>query len=82
MRSSSCPYWDSYYLFHCIALWVGCTVLAGLPEPLQWSAAVALTTVMSVASYRFLEKPAIDLGARLAEKWDDRLQLRPIPPRQ
>ncbi len=53
------------YLFHCIALWIGCQVLKGLPEPLQWATAAALTTVMSVGSYHVLEKPAIDLGARL-----------------
>ena len=57
------------YLFHCIALWVGCTVLGGLPEPFQWATALALVGVMSVSSYHFLEKPAVDFGARLAEKW-------------
>jgi len=53
------------YLFHCIALWVGCFVLAGWPEPLQWTIALALLAAMSVGSYHLVEKPAIDLGARL-----------------
>jgi peptidoglycan/LPS O-acetylase OafA/YrhL len=54
------------YLFHCIALWVGCTVLGGLPELVQWITAAILLIVISVASYHVLEKPAIDFGARLA----------------
>jgi len=61
------------YLFHCIALWIGCRLLGGLPEPLQWAIAVAATGVMSVASYHLLEKPAIELGARLNRKPDTRL---------
>jgi peptidoglycan/LPS O-acetylase OafA/YrhL len=54
-----------FYLFHCIALWVGCKVLSGLPEPVQWIVALGLLGVMSIGSYHLLEKPAIDLGARL-----------------
>jgi peptidoglycan/LPS O-acetylase OafA/YrhL len=57
------------YLFHCIALWVGCTVLDGLPEPVQWVMAVAIVVVMSVGSYHLLEKPAIDFGAQVSKKW-------------
>jgi peptidoglycan/LPS O-acetylase OafA/YrhL len=57
------------YLFHCIALWVGCTVLASLPETAQWTIAVAILVIMSVGSYHLLEKPAIDFGARLTRKW-------------
>jgi peptidoglycan/LPS O-acetylase OafA/YrhL len=57
------------YLFHCIALWVGYAVLARWPEAVQWSAALLLVLVMSIASYHWLEKPAIDWGARLARKW-------------
>ena len=57
------------YLFHCIALWVGCFVLADVAEPLQWSIALVLLIGMSVASYHWLEKPAIDFGARIARKW-------------
>ena len=55
------------YLFHCIALWVGCFVLSSWPEPLQWAVTLALLTVMSVGSYHLLEKPAIDYGARLTK---------------
>ena len=53
------------YLFHFIALWVGCVVLGDLPEPLQWVVALAVVGVLSVGSYHLLEKPAIDFGARL-----------------
>jgi peptidoglycan/LPS O-acetylase OafA/YrhL len=53
------------YLFHFIAIWTGCTVFGGLPEPLQWVTALGLLVVMSVGSYHLLEKPAIDFGARL-----------------
>jgi peptidoglycan/LPS O-acetylase OafA/YrhL len=55
------------YLFHCIALWVGCFVLSSWPEPLQWAVALALLTIMSVGSFHLLEKPAIDYGARLTK---------------
>jgi peptidoglycan/LPS O-acetylase OafA/YrhL len=57
------------YLFHCIALWLGYAVLARWPESVQWTVAGAVVLFMSVASYHWLEKPAIDLGARLARKW-------------
>jgi peptidoglycan/LPS O-acetylase OafA/YrhL len=57
------------YLFHCIALWVGCTVLDGLPEVAQWAIALSIVVVMSVGSYHLLEKPAIDFGARISKKW-------------
>ena len=59
------------YLFHTIALWVGCTVLAGLPEFLQWVTALGLLSVLSIGSYHLLEKPAIDFGIRLTT---------PLPP--
>ena len=53
------------YLFHCIALWIGCGVLGGLPLPSQWIISAGLTVVMSVGGYHLVEKPAIDIGARL-----------------
>jgi peptidoglycan/LPS O-acetylase OafA/YrhL len=54
------------YLFHCIALWVGCAVLASWPEAAQWTISLVLLVAMSVASYHLLEKPAMDWGARLS----------------
>jgi peptidoglycan/LPS O-acetylase OafA/YrhL len=48
---------------------VGCAVLDSLPEPAQWTLALAIVVVMSVGSYHLLEKPAIDLGARVSRKW-------------
>jgi peptidoglycan/LPS O-acetylase OafA/YrhL len=53
------------YLFHCIALWIGCSVLGGLPLSWQWVVSAVLIVVMSVAGYHLVEKPAIDIGARL-----------------
>lgn len=55
------------YLFHAIALWVGCNVLGDWPEPMQWIVALALLSVLSVGSYHLLEKPAIDFGVRLTQ---------------
>jgi peptidoglycan/LPS O-acetylase OafA/YrhL len=55
------------YLFHPIALWVGCTVLADLPELLQWVIALGLLGGLSIGSYHLLEKPAIDWGIRLTK---------------
>jgi peptidoglycan/LPS O-acetylase OafA/YrhL len=53
------------YLFHSIALWVGCTALNHLPEPLQWAVALGLLGALSIGSYHLLEKPAIDFGLRI-----------------
>jgi peptidoglycan/LPS O-acetylase OafA/YrhL len=39
-------------------------VLGDLPEPLQWTVALAVLGILSVVSYHLLEKPAIDFGAR------------------
>jgi peptidoglycan/LPS O-acetylase OafA/YrhL len=61
------------YVFHCITIWVGCTVLEALPELLQWAVALGLLGVLSLGSYHLLEKPATDFGFRLS--W------RSTPPR-
>jgi peptidoglycan/LPS O-acetylase OafA/YrhL len=53
------------YLFHMIALWIGCTVLRNQPELVQWGVFLAVLAVLSIGSYHLLEKPAIDLGVRL-----------------
>jgi peptidoglycan/LPS O-acetylase OafA/YrhL len=53
------------YLFHPIALWVGCRVLGDEPELLQWIVVVGVLSVLSIGSYHLLEKPAIDFGMRL-----------------
>jgi peptidoglycan/LPS O-acetylase OafA/YrhL len=53
------------YLFHTIALWIGCTVLRDQPELVQWVVVLTALSVLSIGSYHLLEKPAIDLGIRL-----------------
>jgi peptidoglycan/LPS O-acetylase OafA/YrhL len=53
------------YLFHTIALWIGCTVLRDQPELLQWVVVLTVLSVLSIGSYHLLEKPAIDLGTRI-----------------
>lgn len=53
------------YLFHMIALWIGCTVLRNQPELVQWAVFLAVLAVLSIGTYHLLEKPAIDLGVRL-----------------
>lgn len=66
-----CAHWIakySYgiYLFHCVALWIACYRLTLLPFAMQWVCVVVLLVVMSVASFHWLEQPAIRLGAKLA----------------
>jgi peptidoglycan/LPS O-acetylase OafA/YrhL len=53
------------YLFHCISLWLGCIVLADTSPAVQWMVAISSAIAASVVCYHVLEKPAIDLGARL-----------------
>jgi peptidoglycan/LPS O-acetylase OafA/YrhL len=53
------------YLFHTIALWIGCTVLRDQPELMQWVVVLTVLGVLSIGSYHLLEKPVIDLGIRL-----------------
>lgn len=55
------------YLFHCIAIWIGCFQLNELSRSAQWFIASASLGVMCWVGYHFLEKPAMDLGARIAE---------------
>ena len=56
------------YLFHCVALWIACFRLTMLPEFLQWLLMIVLLAGLSIAGFHFIEKPAIDYGARLAAK--------------
>ena len=53
------------YLFHTIALWIGCMVLRDQPELVQWVVVLTVLSALSIGSYHLLEKPAIDLGIRL-----------------
>jgi peptidoglycan/LPS O-acetylase OafA/YrhL len=58
------------YLFHCIALWFGCYVLADWPWPAQWMTAALLLAALCAICYHGIEKPGIDLGARLARRYE------------
>jgi peptidoglycan/LPS O-acetylase OafA/YrhL len=65
----------STYLFHMLPLYLGAYLLNFLALD-RWVYLAALTTitvavtlVASLASYRFVEKPAMALGARLAKRW-------------
>jgi peptidoglycan/LPS O-acetylase OafA/YrhL len=55
------------YLFHCIALWLGC-VKSGLPPAMAWPVALGLVIVVPVICYHLLEKPGIQLGSALAKQ--------------
>lgn len=57
------------YLFHCIAIWIGCFVLHELPRSVQWMTAAVCLVVMCGLGYHFLEKPAMDLGSRIAGQY-------------
>lgn len=56
------------YLFHCIALWLGCVVLADLPIWLQWTVVAASLCVLTYLGYHYIEAPAIRLGSRLTSR--------------
>lgn len=56
------------YLFHCIAIWLGCVVLADLPIWLQWTVVATALCVLTGVGYHWVEAPAIRMGARLASR--------------
>ena len=65
----------STYLFHMLPLYLGAYLLNFLTLD-RWVYLAALTEITvaatlaaSLASYRFVEKPAMTLGARLAKRW-------------
>lgn len=65
------------YLFHVIAIWVGCVVLADLPYWLQWTVAAAALCVLTGLGYHWIEAPAMRLGSRLAN-WQRAAVPQPI----
>jgi peptidoglycan/LPS O-acetylase OafA/YrhL len=54
------------YLTHLFAIGVGFYALKGAPAALQWAAFVAVLFILPIAAYRWIEKPGIELGVRLA----------------
>ena len=60
-----CTYSYGIYLLHLVALWVGFTVLKGLPWLVQWGTCVALLLALPAVFYHVIEHPGIQLGRRL-----------------
>lgn len=56
------------YLFHCIAIWLGCVVLSELPIWLQWTVTGVALVALTGFGYHYIEEPCIRLGARLAKR--------------
>lgn len=57
------------YLFHMFALWVGFVLCAEMHCWAQWVVFAALLITSPVVSYHLIEKPLIQVGHRLASKW-------------
>lgn len=62
------------YLFHCIAIWLGCVVLSDLPIWLQWTVTGVVLVALTGFGYHYIEEPCIRLGARLASRRAPALQ--------
>ncbi|HKR56458.1 MAG TPA: acyltransferase [Gemmatimonadales bacterium] len=60
-----CTYSYGIYLLHLVALWVGFTVLKGMPWAVQWGTCVVLLFALPWAFYHLIERPGIQLGKRL-----------------
>ncbi len=56
------------YLFHCIAIWFGCFVLAKESPLTQWLVAISTLSMATYACFHLIEKPAINYGARLSSR--------------
>lgn len=65
------------YLFHMVALWVGFNLLREAPLALQVAVATALVVALPVAGYHAIEKPGIDLGSRVARRFEPRRTAAP-----
>jgi len=56
------------YLFHMLALWAGFNLLREAPFAAQLLVVLGLLVALPVAGYHAIERPGIDLGARLARR--------------
>jgi peptidoglycan/LPS O-acetylase OafA/YrhL len=56
------------YLFHDFGIVLGMYLLAGKPLAVQLAVELSFTAAAAIASYHLLEKPMIELGARVAAK--------------
>jgi peptidoglycan/LPS O-acetylase OafA/YrhL len=55
------------YLFHNVAIWFGCHRW-DLAEPYRWAITLLVLALLSYGSFHLLERPAMRVGARLAER--------------
>ena len=56
------------YLLHMVALWLGFTYLEHRPFWLHMSVTLVSLTVMAIGAYHLIERPAMSLGSRVANK--------------
>lgn len=70
------------YLTHVFALWLGYGALGSQPAWVQFAFGLYMLAALPYAAYRFIEKPGIALGARLAARLpilSERENLRATP---
>ena len=60
------------YLTHMVAISFGLTLFPGLPLIVKLGMFAAMLIAAPRVAYRWIEKPGIELGRRLAEKWRQR----------
>lgn len=60
------------YLFHMLGLWAGFNLLRGTPIGAQVAVAGGLLVVLPVVGYHLIEAPGIELGARVARRFEPR----------
>ncbi|MBK8725007.1 MAG: acyltransferase [Holophagaceae bacterium] len=57
------------YLVHGVSMHLAFTILKASNPILQWACFLGTLVPMVGAAYHFIEKPGIDLGARVASRW-------------
>jgi peptidoglycan/LPS O-acetylase OafA/YrhL len=67
------------YLLHVPVIWISFALLERAPTVLQWLAFLALITLLPVLAYRYVERPCVRLGQRLAHRRMPR-ELEPAAP--
>jgi len=60
------------YLTHMVAISFGLTLFPGLPLVVKLAMIAAMLIAAPRVAYRWVEKPGIELGRRLAERWRQR----------
>ena len=67
------------YLLHVPVIWISFALLDRAPVALQWLAFFSLITLLPVLAYRYLERPCVRLGQRIAHRRMPR-ELEPAAP--